>query len=725
MMLRVIAAGATQPRGVILAPGVALITVSGQGRDGAGVGITFRGQALPAPYGTVTLATAPKCLRIAAVRLPVDQADDMSLLVESDEGAHLPLHLTELGDDPLALTAGLDPAARWRLLEFLLHFCCAAFRLGRSAPFARACARLALDCARNAGIATVEAQVLPERVLLSGMEVPHGSTLTIIGRTAIGHSTGAVLETGLLQILPQVRTGDLIIAAGAEPVVWAVDKPSVVPHVLALPEQGRVPGALARGACRRALGRGSRTGPVVQLLREMDFLHPASAQKIDDPSQPIGGEVELAIPDGDGGMFVAGWLRDPLDLIEEVGLATEAGYVTLTPECIARVHRPDIAKRFASAAHRGTDTRQGFVAYVAELPGGHTVQPNLSLRLRSGTRMELTPAPRSMGYAAARDAVLGCVAPGQVTALMMQCCIAPPAARLHRVAMQTREAAEVIRIGRPMTKPIASILIPLYRNLGFLRFQLGALAEDPDCRRSEIIYVLDSPEQRNDVEHLLRGLHRLTDLPVTLVVMPRNLGYAAANNAGAREARAPILLLLNSDVIPTAPGWFRMLLDPLAQASVGATGPKLLFEDGSIQHAGLHFERDEDGIWFNRHYHKGMPRHWPEAQLRRDVPGVTGAALAIRRPLFERIGGVCEDYIIGDYEDSDLCLRIRAAGATITYIPESELFHFERRSIALHAGYTRTQAALYNRLLHHARWDAAITALMTELVPAPARRKRA
>jgi GT2 family glycosyltransferase len=148
-----------------------------------------------------------------------------------------------------------------------------------------------------------------------------------------------------------------------------------------------------------------------------------------------------------------------------------------------------------------------------------------------------------------------------------------------------------------------------------------------------------------------------------------------------------------------------------------------LFEDGSIQHAGLHFERDEDGIWFNRHYHKGMPRHWPSAQLRREVPGVTGAALAIRRKLFEKIGGICEDYIIGDYEDSDLCLRARAAGAAIEYVPEAELFHFERRSIALHAGYIRTHAALYNRLLHHARWDATITSLMAEV--APVRRRRA
>ena len=105
------------------------------------------------------------------------------------------------------------------------------------------------------------------------------------------------------------------------------------------------------------------------------------------------------------------------------------------------------------------------------------------------------------------------------------------------------------------------------------------------------------------------------------------------------------------------------------------------------------------------------------------MAGVTGAALAIRRSLFERIGGVCEDYIIGDYEDSDLCLRVRETGAAILYVPKAELFHFERRSIQMHAGYTRTHASLYNRLLHHARWDGAMEAAMAGPVRAQRRRR--
>jgi acyl transferase domain-containing protein len=100
------------------------------------------------------------------------------------------------------------------------------------------------------------------------------------------------------------------------------------------------------------------------------------------------------------------------------------------------------------------------------------------------------------------------------------------------------------------------------------------------------------------------------------------------------------------------------------------------------------------------------------ACVARRVPGVTGAAMVVRRAAFLAAGGFSTDYIVGDFEDSDLCLALRAAGHEIGYEPAAELFHFERQSIGTHAGHARTLAGAYNRLLQHRRWDAAIAALM-------------
>src|SRR3546814_12537708 len=110
-------------------------------------------------------------------------------------------------------------------------------------------------------------------------------------------------------------------------------------------------------------------------------------------------------------------------------------------------------------------------------------------------------------------------------------------------------------------------LPPIYTRTDLI-FPYTTLLRSPSFAGAELVYVRDSPEQRAELEHLLRGLHRLYDLPVTLAVMPANYGYAAANNAGAAIACGRFLALVNSDVIPTAPGWLPLLTGRLDRKSV-------------------------------------------------------------------------------------------------------------------------------------------------------------
>ena len=308
-------------------------------------------------------------------------------------------------------------------------------------------------------------------------------------------------------------------------------------------------------------------------------------------------------------------------------------------------------------------------------------------------------------------AVLTSIQPQEITEQIFAECIIPSAAAFHEQCSNDRGKPELIQIGPAPINPHTSIIVPLYRNLTFIKHQVAALANDKTTATAQLIYVLDSPEQRNEVEHLLRGLYMMHDMPILLMMMSRNSGYAAANNAGATAATGCNLLLLNSDVIPEKIGWLSELNDALANPAVGAVGPKLLFEDESIQHAGLYFKRDPYGIWLNAHFYKGMPRYWRNAVKCREVPAVTGAAILVRSKDYHAVGGICDDFVIGDYEDSDFCLKIRKIGKTIVYVPKAELFHFERRSIELHSVYSGTLASKYNQALHHKRWDQTISDL--------------
>src|SRR5690606_7717458 len=141
-------------------------------------------------------------------------------------------------------------------------------------------------------------------------------------------------------------------------------------------------------------------------------------------------------------------------------------------------------------------------------------------------------------------------------------------------------------------------------------------------------------------------------------------------------------------------------------------GPKLIYADESLQHAGMYFRRLEISHWQNMHYFKGYGRDLPVAQVEREVPAVTGALMVLRKADFLAVGGFTSDYVIGDYEDSDLCLKLRAKGGTCLYMPSATLFHFERQS--MQGSDEDLGSTIYNEALHTERWNDAIEALMAE-----------
>ena len=681
----------------MLTPDIALVAFQA---DDEAMAISLFGAELP--YGTVDVASAFGPSKIVATRLRPDASEEAS--DAADDFAPI-----ILGSDVTELAEELDTASRRRLLGFMLGFCRKAFDIGGNADFAISCLRLARLCARPARTVEPTALVTPAWIVVSGLDITRDASLYHFGagrvRRIAAHPIG---PAATLHAVERCAAGDIILALSDEPTLWTIAPAgNDVRDLISAPSEDDL-----RTACLRTL---APICPAVRArARETALFAPAAPIKHDDPRQPIGAALEAALPTSDGRIFLRGWLRDPMHLVQSAELRGPTGSTPIALDELHRFRRADISKRFAGAAFSSPNARLGFAAYVEDPGAGLSLQPSMTLHLRGGTRIAIRPPVHGVEPAIARNGVLTSIQPDEVTDAIFETCIAPAAGAFHRDCLAERSPPETITIGKPIARPHTSIIIPLYRTLSFLRFQLAAFASDPAMSEAELIFVLDSPEQRSEVEHLLRGLYAVHLMPVTLVVLDRNLGYAAANNEAARFARAPVLLLLNSDVVPAAPGWLATLRLALEQPDVAAVGPKLLFDDESLQHAGLFFRRDNDGVWLNAHYHKGMPRHWPGANASRRVPGLTGAALMVRRDAFEQVGGICEDYIIGDYEDSDFCLRLRSHGKDLFYVAEAELFHFERRSISLHKGYAGTLACRYNRRLHHQRWDTAIAALMQE-----------
>jgi GT2 family glycosyltransferase len=265
------------------------------------------------------------------------------------------------------------------------------------------------------------------------------------------------------------------------------------------------------------------------------------------------------------------------------------------------------------------------------------------------------------------------------------------------------------QLGNPTINPDVSVIVPLYGRSDFVEHQLLEFCRDAwFVQNAELIYVLDDPKLADSFPALAEYLHRLYRLPFKWVWGDVNRGYSGANNLGASQAAGTKLLFLNSDAFPQQPGWLQALLSVLDDhPEIGAVGPRLVFADGSIQHAGMEFmRRDELGIWINHHPFMGLDSKLDRAQELTIVPAVTGACLAIRRSDFDRIQGWDTGYLIGDFEDSDLCLKLRAEGLKIGYLPTVQLTHLERQSFKLLGQDDfRTRVTIYNAVRHQNRWQ--------------------
>jgi GT2 family glycosyltransferase len=227
------------------------------------------------------------------------------------------------------------------------------------------------------------------------------------------------------------------------------------------------------------------------------------------------------------------------------------------------------------------------------------------------------------------------------------------------------DLAAAVRVPETL-EPDVSIIIPTHNGVDYTRQCLHGLLRTVGVPYEVIVVDNDSTDDTR--------LYVSTCPGVRLVRRNRNDSFAASCNAGARLARSPLLVFLNNDTVPL-PGWLLALTSPLTTGRAGITGARLLFpDDWSIQHAGIDWIQGQPSHAFSHRDCCSL-----DAATPRDVFGVTGACLAIRRSLFWDVSGFDERYVFG-YEDLDLCMKVREMGLATFYCPASTLLHYQGAS---------------------------------------------
>jgi GT2 family glycosyltransferase len=444
-------------------------------------------------------------------------------------------------------------------------------------------------------------------------------------------------------------------------------------------------------------------------LREVlrDHLQAAAVDK----NSALCLQVDALYKIDDGAFYLEGWSRCDNRLAELIAVSPEGWPVDLAAR-VYRYPRSDVAE-FLGEPHLSLINEYGFIGYFelpkrSVLPAGWVVQARDS----SGLAVEVAVPEVTTDERLVRDSIVGDVA---LEALpedrLRRQHLLPALARIQRRVAENAEIQHVDQFGESPADPIASIVVPLYKRVDFLEQQLAQFVLDPELRKADLIYVLDSPEDAVYLRAFALQLYRLYRVPFRLATLTRNGGFSVANNLGASLARAPLLLMLNSDVLPEEPGWLGRLVSFYdSTARVGALSPKLLYEDDTLQFAGLYFDRPEGThLWSNEHFFKGLHRNLAAANEARPVPAVTGACLLISLELFRELGGLRGAYVQGDYEDSDLCLRLAEAGYESWYCPDVALYHLEGQSYPTEL---RRATSEFNKWLHTHLWSEQLGALV-------------
>jgi GT2 family glycosyltransferase len=214
--------------------------------------------------------------------------------------------------------------------------------------------------------------------------------------------------------------------------------------------------------------------------------------------------------------------------------------------------------------------------------------------------------------------------------------------------------------------PVASIVVPAFNHFDHTLTCLRALAASGDATAFEVIVVDDASSDETEA--------RLAEIEgIRVHRNAGNLGFIGSCNAGAAQARGDYLVFLNNDTAVQA-GWLDALVRTFdAHPGAGLVGAKLVYPDGRLQEAGGIVFSDGSGWNYGRFEDPAAPAY----NYMRDADYCSGAAIALPRALFERLGGFDAHYAPAYYEDTDLAMKVRAEGLRVLYQPASTVVHFE------------------------------------------------
>lgn len=231
-----------------------------------------------------------------------------------------------------------------------------------------------------------------------------------------------------------------------------------------------------------------------------------------------------------------------------------------------------------------------------------------------------------------------------------------------------------VRYALPTPPPRVSVVMPTRNGLKVLMDAVASVLDAADYPDVELIVV----DNASDDPATLRYLEFLQQDPRVKVVRDeRPFNFSQLNNEAVPYASGAVLVFLNNDVKARDRDWLRELVSHALRPGVGVVGAHLLFADDTLQHAGCILGVGGVAAHAFLQQPDGSAGYMGRGALIQNYSAVTAACVAMRRSVFEEVGGFDAENLRVAFNDIDLCLRVLRAGYRNVWTPYARLYHFE------------------------------------------------
>lgn len=251
-------------------------------------------------------------------------------------------------------------------------------------------------------------------------------------------------------------------------------------------------------------------------------------------------------------------------------------------------------------------------------------------------------------------------------------------------------------------EPLVSILIPNKDHIEDLDLCLNSFWQKADYSNFEFIIIENNSVKPETFAYYEKLQQEHSDVKV--VYWESGFNYSAINNFGMRFAKGAYIMLLNNDIELISPDIFQSMLGFCMRPEVGIVGAKLLYNDHTVQHAGVLVGAGGLADHVFKGIHEDDPGYMGRAISPQDVSAVTAACLLVKKSVYEEVGGLEEEFQVA-FNDVDFCLKVRKAGYLVVYDADVKLFHYESKSRGIEDTTERFVRFGNEMTLLNAKWD--------------------